>query len=496
VSAASIDSGADVAAAGERPGERPRVCIFSRKDLERVTRVTRQAGALQEAGWDVTVVSLKKPLAETVDGTPGVEYLEVALEPWAQRVLGQRRRKLTARAARADRLLKPLPTPLRSALQALRVALRFPFALLAAALLRLPGDSLLGTAGNLARARTSGGAIDTAIGLFRQHANTLSFADAALKALGERSIAVCQAHDNYALLAAHRAAEAKGAALVYDAVEIAEHRLAIRTSLLGRLVSRFERRQERQIFGRAAFVTTIGDGLADWYARRYRMPRPLPVRNCRHFWEYAPRDEIREDCRAEPGESIVAWFGYAYPDQGLEALIETAAHLDDSVHIALLAAVLPRWETFLLELRNRVTDLDLEARVHFLPPRDPDALIPYVSGADLGIIPRPNVSPNIFYSMPNKFMEMVMARLPIAVSDLADMRILIDRYGLGATFDVADPVDIARVVTEMLVPSRLAELRDAVDLAASDLCWERESQAYVERYAELAQARGLATVAA
>ena len=46
--------------------------------------------------------------------------------------------------------------------------------------------------------------------------------------------------------------------------------------------------------------------------------------------------------------------------------------------------------------------------------------------------------------MPNKFMEMVMARLPIAVSELVEMQALIERYGIGRVFDVRDPVMIAR----------------------------------------------------
>ena len=95
------------------------------------------------------------------------------------------------------------------------------------------------------------------------------------------------------------------------------------------------------------------------------------------------------------------------------------------IHVAIIAWALPRG-SYSYEMLRHAAALGVADRVHFLAPRDPLDLVPYVSGADLGVIPRPSEHLNNFFSMPNKFMEMVMARLPIAVFRLGDMAAAVD----------------------------------------------------------------------
>jgi glycosyltransferase involved in cell wall biosynthesis len=102
-----------------------------------------------------------------------------------------------------------------------------------------------------------------------------------------------------------------------------------------------------------------------------------------------------------------------------------------------------------------------------------------VSGADLGVIPRPSEHPNNFFSMPNKFLEMVMARLPIAVSRVGDMSEVIREYGIGDIFDERDPKDIAAVIDAMLEPANHQRLKKNVGNAAEDMTWEAESTVYL-----------------
>ena len=63
------------------------VCILARKRLFRNTRVVRQAKALSEAGYSVTVVAIELPSPQLRKLTPDVRYIEVELNPWPRRVL-------------------------------------------------------------------------------------------------------------------------------------------------------------------------------------------------------------------------------------------------------------------------------------------------------------------------------------------------------------------------------------------------------------------------
>jgi glycosyltransferase involved in cell wall biosynthesis len=456
------------------------VCIVSRKDLRLITRVVRQAGSLSDAGWSVTVVCLRRPVQELIDAAPGVEYLEVEVDPWTRRAVVSFREWFGAKRRRnGHSFLRALYGPLRRAV----------LVPLSALLLRTEEESLSDKTTELGRVGLVG-LVSRHLHALRQRAISASFAEQAAKAMRGRRIDVCQAHDNYALLAAKRIAADHGSLLVYDAVEITEHRLSTHRSIVTRVMDRVERSEEARIFGRADAVIAVGEALADWYERRYGIPRPVVVRNCRHYWPYQPSDEIRRDCGLRNTDRLVVWFGQAYPEQGLERTIEAAAHLRADVHVALVLWITPRWETFAEELREQARRLGVQDHVHFLPPRDPLELIPYVSGGDLGLIPRPPEHPNTYFSMPNKFLEMVMARLPIAVSELVEMKGLIERYEIGRVLDVHDPAALARTLEEMLEPEVHERLRANVMRAAEELCWERESEKYLAVFDRLRAAGG------
>jgi glycosyltransferase involved in cell wall biosynthesis len=158
------------------------------------------------------------------------------------------------------------------------------------------------------------------------------------------------------------------------------------------------------------------------------------------------------------------------------------------VHLALLAAVAPRWEGFMAGLRDEAREHDVADRVHFLPPRSPNELISYASGADAGVIPLRDVSANIHYCMPNKLMEMIMARLPVAVTALPDMAGLVSRHGIGATFDAEDPRSIAAAIARLLDDGAHSRFREQVARAAEELSWEREARPYVELFERWATA--------
>jgi glycosyltransferase involved in cell wall biosynthesis len=469
-----------------------RICLLSRYNLVRNTRVLRQAKALSEAGHEVTVCSLSRPGDELIQTTPCVEYHEIELLPWTRRPLMK---------------VKRLQAPNRGGERSARVghALRrvgwlflFPFWFLlvtvpSAFLLRLPGESASDRIREFAAKPLR--PVERCLQILSQHATTVSFGTRTCAALKGRRFDYVQAHDSYALVAAHRLARQSGAKLVFDAVEIAEHR---QTQVDDRtpfeeLVFRYERRVEAGLIRRADHVLTIGDRLADWHARRYRIEHPVVVRNARYFVEHRPEDEIRRDCGLGTGDKLVVWVGNLDPVQGLDAIIEAAPLIPESVHFAFIGAFFPVHEKFVEALRQTVDERGLAPRIHFFDPRDPNELIRYASGGDMGIIPRRPVSLNVQYCLPNKVMEMIMARLPLAANaGLVEVSSVVEDYGLGEVFDVESRDDLVRAVTTVLEDENLPRYREAVMAAAEDLRWEKEVLKYLALF-EAAPGRELST---
>jgi glycosyltransferase involved in cell wall biosynthesis len=465
-----------------------RICILSRKHLGRVTRVVRQAQTLCAAGHTVTVVCRTRPVDELLVTVPQVEWVEIETEPWTRGYVGrlhgrmQERRLRDRRRRHTPGLRGRLLRALTAAENAFRGVARVTFlAFPGAILLRDPGESLRSKFREL-RPLNESQLAHTLLRPFGHKADSASFGEKACHALAERPFDICQAHDNYALIAALTLAKHSRGRLIYDAVEISEHRSWMNEPrcLLERIVDRRDRRAEAAIIKRdAAAVITIGDGLAEWYARRYRIRRPIVVRNCRAYWHGRRRDDIRRDCGLGAGQSLVVWVGYPYPQQGVDAIVDAASASDPDIHFGLVGDAAPSLAAYYDSVRRRADAQHVSSQVHFLPGREPNELIGYLSGADLGIIPIRNAGPNLYYCLPNKFMEMVMARLPLAVSNLADMRAVVERYRIGGVFDVEDPASIAATVDALLAPGRHARLREAVDRAAAELCWENEGVRYL-----------------
>ncbi len=479
-------------------GEAAVVCILSRKDLRRVTRVPRMANALSEAGYGVVVVSLGAP-AQAL--SPMIEYIEVAPRPFTAKLLGflnrralaqeNRRRTITdaeglvrgGRRAPAARFRRSLTGPPAWAVAFLR---RFLLAPPCAMLLRKPGQGFVAAWRELSQ-KPAPAILATLVRVLHQQATTRAFADAADKATRGRIFRIVQAHDNYALVAASRLAARDDARLIYDAVELTAHRLATSFTPLERLFERRDRRQEAAIFRKADAVTTVGQSVGDWYAQHYRIASPLVVRNCQYYWPYELDGRLRADIGIGPAVPLVVWFGGIYPQQGVETLIDAMPLMAPNIHLAIIAFALPRWRKYVEEaLPQRAADLDVANRVFFLAPRAPVDLVPYVSGADLGVIPRPSGYLNNFLSMPNKFLEMVMARLPVAVSRLSDIVDVAEEHGFGQSFDERDLADVAAVISRMLDPDINRRLKANVMKAANELTWEKESAPYVALVRSLA----------
>ena len=118
--------------------------------------------------------------------------------------------------------------------------------------------------------------------------------------------------------------------------------------------------------------------------------------------------------------------------------------------------------------RERLAQLATEprfgGRIHLLEPVPPSDLLPWVASADVGAMPMPPATLNLFLSTPNKLFECLAAGVPVVVSDFPVVRRIVvdDPDGpLGRTCDPTSAGDVARALRSIvgLDPSAAADLR-------------------------------------
>ncbi|HTV71942.1 MAG TPA: glycosyltransferase family 4 protein [Rhizobiaceae bacterium] len=315
-------------------------------------------------------------------------------------------------------------------------------------------------------------------------ASVLNHVESELKA-GIPAPGIVHAHDTHSIVAGDSVATALGAKFVYDAVEISGHqfRLNGRMAKWTSPVDVVYRRLERLIAARADRMTTIGESLADWFQQNYTVKSAVvPIRNTRDY-EPPQRDmRIRQDCGLDANVPLLFWCGNASAHRGLELIIDLLPHVPE-FHAVFVTEFKESWEEYRQSLIQRIADNGVGDRVHIVPMRPPNDVVAYASGADIGVVAGAKDSPlNILYCLPNKFHEMVMARLPIAATHLVNIQMLIREHGNGCEIDEDRFDEAAAMLRDLIARRRDGTLDAKLESAARALSWQNDGARLVEVY--------------
>lgn len=254
-----------------------------------------------------------------------------------------------------------------------------------------------------------------------------------------------------------------GTAFGYDTHELAVDEYA--HSLAWRIRHRpIVRHIETRGIGRARFVTCVSDGIANRLAEVYRLERrPTVVRNMPNYTS-SPLRRTESPIR-------VLYHGIVAPGRGLEASIASVAQWRPGITLTLRG---PGDATYLAQLARQIEGLGLGGRIVLAPPVPMTDLVAEARTFDIGLFVMPDSSLQNHHVLPNKFFEYVAAGLVLCVSDLPEMRELVDRFALGTCVRSGMPADIAAAINALSLEP-LDDLKRNALAAARELCWEQES---------------------
>jgi glycosyltransferase involved in cell wall biosynthesis len=454
-------------------GACPRIWILGLKLLAKNTRLVRQAAALRDAGYDVTLVCQGPPSDRQQLLLHGVRVTVLPLGYHARR---------EAILARLQRLTDWADRP---GLVALRRAFRHLVLVQACRFLwrrwrrdgARPKDlKVLGRHCELGNLRAVYYQVTAPLVPFER---ARDFA-AGVRALRKREATpdLVQCHDVIAMKAALAAADGDYKRILLDATEFP----ADRTGAIFQKLPAVRRKKIEKVdafhLRKVTARITVGEELANALAEHYRVPAPTVVRNARRFEELAPDRRLRTDAGLSDDKVALVYAGTIRAMQGLEELIRAMALLPAHVH--LVTVTLPAPPSYQQQINGLVEEAGVCDRIQFLEPRDPEDLVAYLSGGDIGVIPSQGITRNMRVSLPNRFFDLTMARLPLATCSLPDIRRLVEKYRIGTVFDETSPQDIADKITLLLDSEILAGCRRNVDLAVREMNWEAESEIYVQ----------------
>ncbi len=273
---------------------------------------------------------------------------------------------------------------------------------------------------------------------------------------------VLVANDLDTLPACFLASRIRRITLVYDSHEY----FTEVPELVGRRFTRsIWKAMEKRMLPRIRFATTVSGSVADAYREQYGI-RMEVVRNLPICEKMPP---ARPDLRRCGPKRIIIYQGVLNVGRGLENMIRAMQYLEDFLFEVYGDGDIAG------ELKRLRQDLKLEDRVRFGGRLPFEELKDITRQASLGISLEQDRGLNYRFALPNKLFDYIQAGVPVLVSDLPEMRKVVEDYDIGQILKDPDPEKLAEQVREMMNAHELRrKWKKNLRRAAQELCWETE----------------------
>ncbi len=269
---------------------------------------------------------------------------------------------------------------------------------------------------------------------------------------------VIQANDLDTLLAARLAGKLKGKPIVYDSHEL----FTEVPELINRpRVRRFWGWLEKHLVKGLKYCSAVSDGVANELKNRYevhfRVIRNLPLAKS-------------VDNNYQSDRRTIIYQGALNLGRGIERLIAAMQFIHDT---KLLIAGMGDIEDV---LKNITYKLGLENKVSFLGRVPHQNLHDITSKATIGVSLEEDMGLNYRFALPNKLFDYIQAGLPVLVSNLPEMKRIVEKFNIGTTISSdCNAYALAEKLNDILDNTRQLNIWHENSLkAAKELVWESE----------------------
>jgi glycosyltransferase involved in cell wall biosynthesis len=290
-----------------------------------------------------------------------------------------------------------------------------------------------------------------------------------------KSTDVILANDLDTLLPAYLVSKIRGKKLVYDSHEY----FTEAEGLTGRpLPKRIWEKIEGWIFPKLKYVFCVNETVANIYSAKYGVPIRV-VRNI-PLLEYNPIHVSRAELGLPDDKKIVLLQGaYIDPDRGGAELVESIKYTQGVLLLIIGAG------RDIENLKQQVKSQNQDANVRFLPRMPFAELRRYTAVCDLGISIDKPAHLNYTYSLPNKLFDYIHAGTPVLVSDLPELKRVVNKWKVGMVLEEVTPQKVARAIMDALQSSEYSIWKTNCISARKELNWQKESEIIRAVYSEI-----------
>jgi glycosyltransferase involved in cell wall biosynthesis len=231
---------------------------------------------------------------------------------------------------------------------------------------------------------------------------------------------------------------------------------------------------ERFFIKYADRVITVSDSIANEYSKMYNIEKPALVLNTPPYKEIQKKNIFRDTLGIQEHQEIFLYQGGLSAGRGIEILLEAFKTTDKNNAVIVFMG----YGT----LENLIKETAKEYKnIYFHESVSPDVLLEYTSSADFGILFYENNCLNHKYCSPNKMFEYLMSEIPVIVSNLYEMKRLVESNEIGIVAKENTSNGLQEAIEEAVKLDK-KELKINIQKLKTIYNWEKQEKVLLEVY--------------
>ncbi|MFL9834056.1 glycosyltransferase family 4 protein [Chryseobacterium terrae] len=281
----------------------------------------------------------------------------------------------------------------------------------------------------------------------------------------ENKNVILHANDLDALLPNYLISKKYKVPLVFDSHEIFSEMPAVQ----GKMSQKLWRYLQNKIVPNLKFMITASGSYAKWFQNKYGID-PIVVQNAPRKIDFST--EIHEN---KP--KVILYQGAINPFRGIDKAIFAMHHLENVIFK--IAGDGPKKR----EYEDLVLRENLQDKIQFLGKLLPEDLRKITLKADVGMSIEENGGESYEFSLPNKVLDCIQARVPLILSPLPEMLNIKNQFDVGEIIKNHQPENIAAAIHLILNKGR-KNYQPELQKASEILCWENEEVKLLDVFAK------------
>lgn len=206
---------------------------------------------------------------------------------------------------------------------------------------------------------------------------------------------------------------------------------------------------------------TVCDSIKNYYNKKHKT-NFITIKNLPLQKSIQPENELLQT----KGKNTIIYQGALNVGRGLDLMIETMTYMDDTLLVIIGDGDISH------QLKHKAQELSLEKKVIFMGKIAPKKLATITPNANVGISFEEDLGLNYRFALPNKIFDYIQAEVPILVSNLPEMKQVVNEFNVGEVLTSRKPEQIANQLKNMLQKDFSTQLKTA----KSVLIWEHQEE--------------------